>query len=138
MSTQHDIDRYVRIASVINRRREYRSGDGGELYAGYSLLNENNLLSAIGASFQEVSGVPVFAPGFERAAALFEKLTVAHAFKDGNKRTAIVTALFHLYEQGIHISPPDLIDVESFVENVVSHVHTHEDIVRTFQRWSEK
>ncbi|WP_367317700.1 type II toxin-antitoxin system death-on-curing family toxin [Corynebacterium accolens] len=64
-----------------------------------------SLESAIFAPFQIIMG-QARRPGiYDRAAALLVHVAKAHAFHDGNKRTALHLAIFYLRLNGITVHP---------------------------------
>lgn len=54
--------------------------------------------SAVGRQFSGYSGVYKWKDPFERLASLFYGIVKNHAFHDGNKRTALLVALYSLYK----------------------------------------
>lgn len=75
-------------------------------YSGYSV--EMPLLeSAVHAPFQVVFGAPRHPGVYDRAAALMTHVAKAHAFGDGNKRTALHLSVTYLRISGITVVPPN-------------------------------
>lgn len=75
-------------------------------HGGHPGIRDDNLLeSAIEAPQASMFGKPIFDEVIEIAAAFLFYLCKNHPFLDGNKRTALATALIFLHENG-HL--PDL------------------------------
>jgi len=74
-------------------------------FGGSSEIRDYNLLlSAIHRPFQTFDGQDLYPGIIEKAAALGESLIINHPFVDGNKRTALLSMLGFLQENGIEIS----------------------------------
>lgn len=82
-----------------------QNGASHDEYAGFS-YDEGALCSAIAAPFQSVFGAPRYESVYDRAAALMAHIAKAHAFRDGNKRTALKLSLVYLTMRGIRVVPP--------------------------------
>lgn len=75
---------------------EYFNSHAGEPVAFVGPKSVELLLSAIGRQHVEFGGVSKWSTGTDVVATLFFGLVKNHAFHDGNKRTALLVALFHL------------------------------------------
>lgn len=75
---------------------DYFANEGGEGISLYGVKNENLLLSAMGRQLVEFEGRVKWKEPIHRCATLFFGLIKNHAFHDGNKRTAFLSALYHL------------------------------------------
>jgi death-on-curing protein len=68
-------------------------------------IREPGLLAAVAekpnASF---GGSELYPTVFDKAAALYEALVNYHVFVDGNKRTAIATLEYFLYQEGLRLT----------------------------------
>ncbi|MDE0571884.1 type II toxin-antitoxin system death-on-curing family toxin [Demequina sp. B12] len=92
------------------------------------LINQHGLESALERPFATFEGVPLHPTLISQAAALLEALCQNHPFDDGNKRTAWMLTLAFLRLNG---SPLDAIDNDQaaeFVEGVVEHRYTPDEI----------
>jgi death-on-curing family protein len=69
-----------------------------DLVAVYGLLNPTMLGSAYGRQFVEYQGEIKYQTALEKGASVFYGLVNDHAFKDGNKRTALLSLLYFLYK----------------------------------------
>jgi death-on-curing protein len=70
------------------------------------------LYSACARPFQSAFGEPIYPTPVGRAAALFHAIICDHAFVDGNKRTATVTAILILSSEGyLQLDPPSHLQV---------------------------
>lgn len=65
------------------------------------VINRNGLLSALGQPLTSYDGVPLYRTVVHRAGALLFGLAKAHAFHQGNKRTAWLSATLYLESKGI-------------------------------------
>ncbi|OAD19677.1 death-on-curing family protein [Candidatus Thiomargarita nelsonii] len=65
------------------------------------------LHAAVARPFATFMGEDLYPDDFEKAAALFHSLIKSHPFMDGTKRTAFLSGLYFLANQG-HIIPKDL------------------------------
>lgn len=64
------------------------------------LRDQGLLESAVGRAFQSVDGRDAYSTIFDKAAALFHSLINNHAFHNGNKRVALVSAQVFLDQDG--------------------------------------
>lgn len=95
------------LALTLNRECGTRqNGSAPDEYAGFD-YDEGALSSAIAAPFQSVFGVPRYESVYDRAAALMAHVAKAHAFRDGNKRTALKLSLVYLTMRSIKVEPPN-------------------------------
>jgi death on curing protein len=78
------------------------------------------LASAVGRPELVVSGADAYPTLFDKAAALMESICLNHAFKDGNKRTAVVAAIHMLFWNGYDLLAGQM-EVVDAVMAVVEH-----------------
>lgn len=74
----------------------------------------------MGAAFQVVFGRAIYADVYRRSAALLYKIAKAHAFVDGNKRTALLLCTGYLELSGIAVAAPSVqaeIDLVAYIAN---------------------
>lgn len=116
----------VREALEINRGCASRD----EPFVGFGLRDEAALRSAIGAVFQSVIGQPAYPDVYSRGAALLIKVAKAHAFVDGNKRTAFLLCVTYLGIGEISISPQSPQEAIDFVERVTKSDVDQGDLIR--------
>ncbi|MBY0789316.1 type II toxin-antitoxin system death-on-curing family toxin [Corynebacterium parakroppenstedtii] len=126
----------VNEALHINRHCAER----GEVYAGYGVRDEAALHSAIGAVFQTSFGELAYSDTYRRSAALLCKVAKAHAFIDGNKRTAFLLCLTYLGSNGIEICGPSPQAEIDFVKHVAESREPHNDLItfaaHTLLKWT--
>lgn len=96
----------VRVACAVNKQCGNRTDEGDHVhaYSGYA-VDIPSLESAIHAPFQVIMGQARRPGVYDRAAALLVHLAKAHAFHDGNKRTALHLAVFYLRLNRIIVRP---------------------------------
>jgi prophage maintenance system killer protein len=70
-----------------------------DLVSVYGLLNPTMLGSAYSRQFVQYDGIQKYQSDLEYCATTFFGLVKNHAFKDGNKRTALLCLLYHLYKR---------------------------------------
>lgn len=92
-----------------------------EINADYSdvVLNRGGLESAIRTPFQGFGGEPRFKSPYDVAAALLINVATGHHFQDGNKRTALVLAVYYLEQHEIKVIPQSEEKGAKLVEDVV-------------------
>lgn len=83
-----------------------QNGSLPDQYAGFD-CDEGALSSAIAAPFQEVFGCKRYQSVYDRAAALLVHVAKAHAFRDGNKRTALKISMVYLAMKDVRVVSPD-------------------------------
>lgn len=90
---------------------------------GFNLLDRGKLESALAAPLQTFFGRYLVESSIERASMLLEGIIHAHAFIDGNKRTAWVVTSYYLNNEGFPLT--DIADtvVADFVGSVPSMDH---------------
>jgi death-on-curing protein len=89
------------------------------------------LESALARPLHTYDGAYLHGTLLERGAALLDGLSQAHAFKDGNKRTAWVCTLLYFDINQVTIADMPAQEAASFVESVV----VHEYDVKTAAVW---
>lgn len=121
-------DFLVRAACRLNKQCENRvEGDNHvHAYSGYA-VDMPSLESAIFAPFQVIMGQERRPGIYDRAAALLVHIAKAHAFHDGNKRTALHLAIFYLRLKGITVRPTP--NAEAGADLVISVTSSEEDLV---------
>lgn len=85
------------------------------------LLDRNKLESALARPLHTFDGAYLHRTLLERGAALLDGLCQAHAFVDGNKRTAWMCALLYLDAHGVTIADLPAHEAAGFVTSVVEH-----------------
>ena len=127
-------DYLVSMAKKFNLRCGERD-NGGHLYAGYGFVNESSLVSAINSAFQSFSGTPMYGDDFMRAAVIMKNIAMAHAFRDGNKRTSLAVAVFYLEMIGYRLAPKSTDEAVSSVLDIVSHKISTEEFCGKLKSW---
>ena len=88
--------RFVSISEIVRIHDRIVSEIGGSLG-----VREPGLLAAVAEKPQaSFGGTELYPTLFDKAAALYEALVNYHVFVDGNKRTAIATLEYFLYQNG--------------------------------------
>jgi len=82
--------------------------------------------AALHRPFQSAFGEDAFATLIEKAAVLLHGVATAHAFKDGNKRTALTSCLTFLGINNVEIEIADAEEAGQLVIDLVGHRITHE------------
>jgi len=103
------------------------------------IKNRDLLESAVGRPEQTIGGKDAYETPFDKAAALFHSLINNHAFHNGNKRIALVSAqaLLAQYSQWLEISSDD--EMLEFTKNAASHKITNDraDELNYISEWFE-
>ena len=114
-----------------------------EINADYSgvVLNRGGLESAIRAPFQGFGGEPRFKSLYDVAAALLINVATGHHFQDGNKRTALVLAVYYLQRHEIEVIPQSQEKGAKLVEDVVKekeipYEKRRESVRSKLQEWT--
>lgn len=135
------VERLVKLAKLFNAECGHRVANAKQdPYAGFA-CDEAKLESAISAPLQVMWGVPRYSSSYDLAAALLVHIARAHAFHDGNKRTALKVALAQLEDNGIIVKVPspekgaDLVEwtvtcTDRDIDGVIKHV------ANTFIDWT--
>lgn len=95
------------------------------------LLDRHLLLSAVEAPKTTFDGQPLYRSLAEMAAVYAYAIARNHAFADGNKRTALLTALTFLAMNG-HFVTSDLSWVDLMVRAASDAAFSREELVRAF------
>ncbi|MFD6093242.1 type II toxin-antitoxin system death-on-curing family toxin [Oerskovia sp. NPDC060338] len=85
------------------------------------VLDRLKLESALARPHHTYDGTYLHRTLVERTAALLDGLCQAHAFMDGNKRTAWMCSVLYLDLNGVAIRDMDEAEAGGFVEGVVLH-----------------
>ena len=75
---------------------------------------------------------------FEMAATYISCLTIRHPFVDGNKRTALASALTFLYLNGYEIEESFDLELADLVLDFLTKELTKEDIARHLEKYASK
>ncbi|HAI70095.1 MAG TPA: hypothetical protein DCM38_11760 [Gammaproteobacteria bacterium] len=125
--TTHDVAELVVQIYTIHEAIIAESG-------GLQGLRDGTMLhAAVARPFATFMGEDLYPDDFEKAAALFHSLIKSHPFMDGTKRTAFLSALYFLANQGYSI-PKDLPK-----DNVIRFCIdlAHENLPQTQERANE-
>ncbi|WP_172191837.1 Fic family protein [Actinomyces faecalis] len=71
--------------------------------ADHAVLSPEKLAGACGRAFQTFDGAPLATRVTQRAAMILDAINQAHAFQDGNKRTAWMSMIYFLDRSGFTI-----------------------------------
>ena len=85
------------------------------------IKNLNLLESAVNRPFQTMGGKELFSTEFDKASALFHGLISNHAFHNGNKRTALLTAPYFLSENNYWVDRCSDEEMFEFTRKVAAH-----------------
>lgn len=107
----------VKEAAAINARVSKING-----------VNWQMLESAMGVPDATFLGEELHPETFEKAALLLVHLAKAHAFSDGNKRTAWVATFLFLKRHGIDLRPMSKYEVAGILEAVVTDLKDANDV----------
>ncbi|MFO7295750.1 MAG: type II toxin-antitoxin system death-on-curing family toxin [Clostridia bacterium] len=99
------------------------------------VLHPDLLDSAVARPQQSVFGQDAYPTIFEKAAALLESLARNHCFHNANKRTAFLSMLQFLNNNGYDIEM-DSKEAEDFVVDIVQGKYTFEQIVDVIRQHS--
>ncbi len=91
-----------------------------------SVLQRGALESALGQPLQTFDGVDLYPTVVHKAAVLLRGVVAAHAFMDGNKRTAWITCMVFLDHSGLRVRGMSAAESGQFVLDVESGVLTVE------------
>lgn len=91
------------------------------------VIDRGKLDAAIGRAYQGWGNSYFYPSVFSQAAVLMHGIAAAHAFLDGNKRTAWAAAMVALEMNGVSIIRIDDESMASYMEEVALHVHTIEE-----------
>lgn len=101
----------------------------------FNVLDRGKLEAALAAPLQTFGGKLLVPSTVERAALLLIGLVKAHAFSDGNKRTAWVCTATYLMLEGLPLDDVSGAEVADFVEAVaVDRFNTEEVRVWLYER----
>ena len=104
-----------------------------ERYGGSEgVRDEESLLAALERPWQASFGQKHFASPFEKAAALMESIIRRHPFIDGNKRTAMASAVYLVSTFGYEVEAEQR-ELEDFAVGVAEGGVEFEDIALWFE-----
>lgn len=92
------------------------------------LLDVGKLEGALGRPMHTFDGQALHPTLFERAGALLDGLVAAHAFQDGNKRTAWISANIYLDAFGAVLGAIDPFEAADFVEDIALRKYSVKEI----------
>jgi death-on-curing protein len=125
--------RFVSIGEIVAIHDRIISEIGGS-----PGIREPGLLAATAEKPQvSFGGDELYATIFDKAAALFEALVNYHVFVDGNKRTAIVTLEYFLYQNGLTLHA-DKMQKERFTLRTATDNPDLADIAAWIKRRTKK
>mgnify|MGYP000458647227 CR=1 FL=1 len=85
----------------------------------HAVTNLGQLESALARPMHTFDGTLLYPTLIERAVALLHGVATAHAFFDGNKRTAWLCTTTYLDREGSPLQPIPALDVADFVVDIV-------------------
>lgn len=94
----------------------------------FNVIDEPKLEGALAAPHRTWDGKYLHTSPLERAAMLLERIANAHAFIDGNKRTAWVCGVVYLEQHNYHLEHIDDEDVADFMVDVTENRMTIKEI----------
>jgi len=103
----------------------------------YGVRDTSLLSSALAMPISSFEGKYLHRDLFEQAAAYAYHLCQNHPFVDGNKRTALATALVFLHLNGIELDDPKQ-ELYGLMMKVANGKATKADIAKTFQGLKNK
>ena len=93
------VRRLLKIHSDIENIFQFEPGDKG-------VLNESALETIVQRPSQIIYGYEIFPDIYSKCACLISEIARLHAFKNGNKRTALLTARVFMIENGYNLIIP--------------------------------
>jgi death-on-curing protein len=105
----------------------------GETGGSTGIRDLGRLESVVGAQNQYVFGKETYTDPMQKAAALIRSIIGDHPFVDGNKRTALLTALTFLKINGVNLTIP-----QGDLENFAVQVAIDKLNVSSIANWLEK
>lgn len=99
------------------------------------LKSPDLLDSALKSCQQTFDGKELWPDLFSQAACLFRSLVQNHAFHDGNKRTALMTLIIFLSENGYYLHYNNQTELVRFALRVAKHKQVQ---VSTIKEWVRK
>lgn len=112
----------LEIEAVVEINRDVTAGRT-------SVLQRGALESALGQPLQTFDGVDFYPTVVHKAAVLLRGVVAAHAFRDGNKRTAWIACVVFLDHSGLRVRDMSAEESGQFVLDVESGVLTVEGAV---------
>lgn len=98
----------------------------------YGLLNFNMLSSAVSRQYVEFEGQKKWSDDYHRIATLMYGLTMDHAFHDGNKRTALLCAVWGLNRVNREVKEETINLLEELVVRIASRNLSADTKFRTY------
>lgn len=101
------------------------------------IKNDSLLESAVQRPFMSVGGEDAYVGVFNKAAALFHSVINNHCFHNGNKRTALLSALAYLGEEGWWVTVPTDQEMFEFTRQAAAHeiCANREDELEYISEW---
>ena len=85
------------------------------------IKNEELLQSSVARPFMSAGGKDAYPGVFEKAAALFHSVINNHCFHNGNKRTALLSTMSYLGENGYWLTVPTDEEMFEFTRKAAAH-----------------
>lgn len=125
---------YLSKADLIYLNQQVVTAVNGQTYG---VLSDSSLEMIIEQPQQIVFGQELYPSIWLKAAFILQKIAKKHAFRDGNKRTAIMASLVFLSINGYQPISEDLINnSDDFVQSVTNSPDT-EDTMLEISKWLE-
>lgn len=125
---------YLSKADLIYLNQQVVTAVNGQTYG---VLSDSSLEMIIEQPKQIVFGQELYPSIWLKAAFILQKIAKKHAFRDGNKRTAIMASLVFLSINGYQPISEDLINnSDDFVQSVTNSPDT-EDTMLEISKWLE-
>ncbi|HEU4406225.1 MAG TPA: type II toxin-antitoxin system death-on-curing family toxin [Polyangiaceae bacterium] len=119
---------YLDVDDVI-REHDYQVGASG---GAPGVLSLHGLNSAVYQPQQGFGGQDAYPTLAEKAAVYLHGIAKAHAFQDGNKRTALAAALAFLQANGYSVNATDQ-ELQELTEAVTKDSKSRDDAMRFFE-----
>lgn len=120
--------RFLSVSEVVDLNAEVIARYGGS----HGVLNDNMLRSAVYQPQAAFGGEALYPDLFAQAASYLFSIALAHAFQDGNKRTAFACAMVFLRLNGVRLKLRHRA-AEQLVMDVVTHkVRSWEEVRDVF------
>lgn len=115
-------------------------GDSEDPISPPGIKSQSLLESACARPFSTAGGRDVFEDEFEKAAALFHAIISNHCFHNGNKRTALLSALYFLGDNNIWMDRCEDEEMFEFTRKTAAHeiCDNREDEVKIVTEWLQR
>lgn len=122
--------RFLSVEEVVQINQEAVERYGGSA----GVLNSNMLRSAVYQPQASYGGEPLYPDLFAQAAAYLISVALAHAFHDGNKRTAFACAVIFLRLNGVRLKMRHRAAERLVMDVVTNKMRSWEEVSEALRR----